>query len=112
MIHTEFRVAPHSDRIVSVRFSGHAGQNEPGYDIVCAAASALFIAVCNGLDEVANVSTDIRIKNGDSEVLVQTDDEIKEIKAQTLLQTLRLVMQQMQQEHPDYISVTITEEKK
>ena len=50
MIKAEFQKIPGTQQIASVRLIGHAGQNDTGYDLICAAASALFIAVCNGLE--------------------------------------------------------------
>ena len=41
---------------------------------------------------------------------MKTEDDINNIQVQTLLHTLLIAMRGMQQEHPEYISVT--EEKK
>ena len=110
MIKAEFQKIPGTQQIVSVRLIGHAGQNDAGYDLICAAASALFIAVCNGLEEYVGIIPDIRLQSGDSELKMKTEDDINNIQVQTLLHTLLIAMRGMQQEHPEYISVT--EEKK
>ena len=53
MIKAQFSV-DHDQRLTAFVLSGHAESGPYGYDIVCAAVSALSISTVNGLEQVAH----------------------------------------------------------
>ena len=112
MIRAEFVKNSATDMITKVCISGHAGQDEHGKDIICASVSALFIAICNGLEEHAGVKPNTHIDETSSEFSFDSDllEESKILQTQTLMLTFLSAVQGLAQEHKEYIEVLITEE--
>jgi uncharacterized protein YsxB (DUF464 family) len=110
MIKAEFRKEKATEQFTKVTLTGHAGQAEKGNDLVCAGVSALFLAVCNGLEEYVGVAPHVQVATDKSEFSFRTDNDLQQIQAQTLMHTFLLAMQGFAEEQSEYVKVTITEE--
>ncbi len=53
------------DQVIGCHLSGHAGYDEHGFDIVCAAVSALTATAMLGLTQIAQQEGNIRIAKVD-----------------------------------------------
>lgn len=112
MIKAEFWFKQASDEISRVRITGHAGQNEYGQDIICAAVSALTIATINGLEEYVHLKTEAVVKEGHTEFTINAMTDIQLIQAQTLAHSYYMALSEMQPENKNFVQVITMEEKK
>ena len=93
-------------RIRKFELSGHAGFAEEGQDIVCAGVSALSIAAINGLEHFLSVAPKVQESDGHltCQLLGIIEQELE--KAQWILQTMKLGIEQIQATYgQDYIFV-------
>lgn len=95
--------------IVSFEVAGHANAGPYGSDIVCAAVSALTISTINGIEALAGFDLKIEIDEVQggylcAEIISGPTQEQLNI-AQILLENLLLGLQEIQQEHNDYVLV-------
>ena len=93
-------------RIREFELSGHAGYADEGQDIVCASISALSIAACNGLDHFLSVVP--KVQEGDGHLICQLQgiQEQELEKAQWILQTMSMGIEQIQAAYgQDYIFI-------
>ena len=106
MIKVQVRRGP-GDSVLEVRVEGHAGFAEPGEDIVCAAATALVVTALIGLKRVAQHPHEGKASSGKAycKLLPGGTDE-SAMKAQAILQTTVLGLQDIAQDYQDYIRVT------
>jgi hypothetical protein len=83
-------------RIREFELIGHAGFAEEGRDIVCAGVSALSIAAVNGLEHFLELAPQVRESSGHlvCRLLEVTEQELE--KAQWILQTMLLGIEQIQ----------------
>ncbi len=94
-------------RISSVTIAGHSGYDIIGYDIVCAAVSALSITVLNGLTEYVKTDIKYEIKDDgfiDFEIL-DTDDEVKVLQIDAIVETFYLGLKSIELSYSEYIKV-------
>jgi len=92
-------------RIVGYKVTGHAGFDECGKDIVCAAVSVLTQAVLVGLAEEAGIDVDYSIdevKGSLSCTLPSLEAEDRK-KADLLLNTMYISLKSLQEEYPENI---------
>lgn len=85
---------------------GHAGQAEAGRDIVCAAVSSAAYLTANILLEVCRCQASVQEQAGRLSVTVCAD-EVQ--TAQVPLQGLRLHLEGLCAQYPQYIQLTQTE---
>ena len=93
-------------KIRKFELSGHAGYAEAGQDIVCAGVSALSIAACNGLETFLTVIPKVEQSEGHltCELVGIPEQELE--KAQWILQTMALGIEQIQSTYgQDYIMI-------
>ena len=83
---------------------GHAGGGEAGYDIYCAAISAITQTACIGLEEVCSCKLKLRMRDGFLSAFI-SENEAKDEKCQTLFKTLNLGLESFKQENPKYIQI-------
>lgn len=86
--------------LVGMIVKGHAGADESGKDIVCAAVSSAVYMAANTITEVCNVSADIEVEDGWFSLKMDENDANV---CRTVLEGFSLHMQQMQQQYPQYI---------
>ena len=95
--------------IVSVELSGHADSGPYGYDIVCAAVSALTIGAVNSLIALADISLDVQTTNEEGGYLKLTLPEKLTNKqmerAQLLLDSLHLSLSSTQEEYGEHMTI-------
>lgn len=94
------------------QIKGHAGYADHGYDIVCAAVSALAQTAILGLTKVAGLPARLESRDGflecrlddpvgiDRQAVVRAED-----RAQAILQTLILGLTDIQKEYGQYLSI-------
>jgi len=93
-------------RIRAFELSGHAGYAESGQDIVCAGVSALSIAACNGLDHFLSVAPKVQEDEGHLTCKLEGIPEQELEKAQWILQTMALGIEQIHSTYSqDYIVI-------
>ncbi|SHJ46773.1 hypothetical protein SAMN02745248_00214 [Hathewaya proteolytica DSM 3090] len=95
------------DKILGFQISGHAGYAECGHDIVCSAVSTLGYTFLNGITDVLSIKPEYEIKDDDGFMRMSFKDSSKEdiIKAQVLMQTMLLGMENLKILYGDYIKV-------
>lgn len=95
--------------IVSVELSGHADSGPYGYDIVCAAVSALTIGTVNSLIALADISLDIQANNEEGGYLTfklpekLTEKQMEQ--AQLLLDSLYLSLSSTEEEYGEHMAI-------
>lgn len=97
-----------ADHIQEIELSGHAGYAEHGQDIVCAGVSSLAIHTVNALTEVAHIDIDISVDTIDGGYLKLTLpilDHYAQEKADLLLNSFALSIDQLQKEHSQNIHI-------
>lgn len=75
MINIKFE---NKDDMYKLSVSGHAGYDEKGKDIVCAAVSILFYTLCetlSNMDEALKDVTEIHFDDGEGEITVRAKEE-------------------------------------
>lgn len=92
-------------RVVRFAVSGHAGYDEHGKDIVCAAVSALVLTTVHGLREIAVLPVDYQITSGKIACNLVGLDETQHLKAQLLCETMLLGLKSTAREYPEYLQI-------
>ena len=98
--------ADEQGRIRAFELSGHAGYADSGQDIVCAGVSALSIAAANGLEHFLPVAPKVQEAEGHltCELVGLSEQDLE--KAQWILQTMMLGIEQIQTTYgQDYILI-------
>ncbi|HZK85140.1 MAG TPA: ribosomal-processing cysteine protease Prp [Desulfosporosinus sp.] len=92
--------------IRAFELSGHAGYADSGQDIVCAGVSALSIAACNGLEHFLSVAPKVQEADGYLTCQLIGIPEQEMEKAQWILQTMVLGIEQIHSTYSqDYIVI-------
>lgn len=96
-------------RIHKFELSGHAGYDEYGQDIVCAAVSALSISAVNGLEHFLPQQPEVDVRDSDGYMtcsLPNLDLQTLE-QAQWILKTMTLGIEEIQQSYGnEYVKIT------
>ncbi|GFH41016.1 ribosomal-processing cysteine protease Prp [Lactococcus insecticola] len=94
----------------SVEISGHAASGEYGYDVVCAAVSALSISFYNGVESIAGYEMTLDVADGYMKV-IDLDDvkpDQKE-KSQILFLGFLNAMQNVAENNPQYVETELSD---
>lgn len=83
---------------------GHAGGGEAGFDIYCAAISAITQTACIGLEDVCNAKPKITMRDGYLKAVI-SDKETQKESCQVVFKTLSLGLQSFKEENPKYIQI-------
>ena len=86
--------------LVGMTVKGHAGADESGKDIVCAAVSSAVYMTANTVTDVCCIKADIEVEDGWFSLKIDAKDADA---CRTVLKGFSLHMQQMQQQYPQYI---------
>lgn len=89
------------------RVTGHAGFDEYGKDIVCAAVTSAVQMTANGITECLKQPADVRVE--DNLVLFQLPESCNNFCAVSMLNSLELHMTVLAQEYPENLKVTYLE---
>ncbi|MCR1900225.1 ribosomal-processing cysteine protease Prp [Irregularibacter muris] len=85
---------------------GHAGSGEYGWDIVCAAVSALTIATLNGLTEYVGLPLDFKLEEGYVHCKIPKKiNDRQMIQSQAILKTMDLAFQNIVNEYKEYVQL-------
>ncbi len=94
-----------NDLIVAYNSFGHTGE---GNEIVCAAVSMLDYAVANTINSKFNIETKVLINDG--EFKLEFVNEENAIKVQDVLMVYEVGIQNLVEEYPEFVSVSIKED--
>lgn len=97
-----------NDSIVAFNVSGHAGYDESGFDIVCAAVSMITQNTVNGLEAIVGIKNLIYFVDDEGELDCKLPDSLDDetmANAQILLKTLLLGMEDLVTNYEDYILI-------
>lgn len=95
----------------SIEISGHAGYDEYGKDIVCAAVSALAQTIALGLEKVAGIKAKIKKKDGYFLLnMPKSLPDEKADKANVIIETFILGIEDISESYPSNIQVDVIEE--
>ena len=100
----QITVNEHSDKIVSLDISGHAGSDDYGHDLVCAIVSGIGTGLCNALDQLSDVD-DITLEEGHIAIHVSRPDE----RTEMILRTGLIQLQTAEEVNKDFIIIKISE---
>lgn len=84
---------------------GHAGFDIKGKDIVCAAASVLFINTVNSIENLTDSDVEIDQKENDIKATIFLKDD----KAKVLVESMIMGMEEIQKQYKEYLSFTFEE---
>lgn len=106
MIHAHFKQNK-SDDYVSFEMKGHANAGPYGYDIVCAAASALSINAVNSIYQLAEYAplTDV----SDGYLYFETLNNLSDRQVDMtniLIQSLLIGLSEIQTEYPEFMKIS------
>lgn len=90
------------NQVVGCHMSGHAGYDEFGYDIVCAAVSALSATAILGLTNIAQQVGDF--SNGEGQCDMVLSGEITQ-SGQDILKTMILGLQEISKQYPQFVQI-------
>ncbi|WP_054949037.1 ribosomal-processing cysteine protease Prp [Numidum massiliense] len=89
-----------------VTLSGHAGYDDYGKDIVCAAVSSVYINIVNAVEALLHVSLTLEQQGGHAVCRVpDLKDEQVAARVQLLLETLVFSLQTIAKEYPSFVSI-------
>ncbi|HBQ94181.1 MAG: ribosomal-processing cysteine protease Prp [Firmicutes bacterium] len=90
----------HAGIIQDITITGHAGQGPYGFDIVCAAVSALSETLVLGLTHVAPVAMDYHLDEGN---LTMALKELPSERTEALLETFCLGLRDLALSEPKFV---------
>ncbi|MDO5695666.1 MAG: ribosomal-processing cysteine protease Prp [Eubacteriales bacterium] len=97
-----------ADELTAFRLYGHAGFDEAGSDIVCAAISVLTINTINAVDVLTDARW-TRDEDGDAGYMEFHLKDTKNAAALLLLKAYRLGMEQIRDEYGEYLEIMYEE---
>ncbi len=89
------------------RISGHAGYEDSGKDIVCAAVSSAMQLAANGITEILHHDPVLRVD--ENAVTLQTKKGCADPGVFVLLDALRLQLEILEEQYPQFIQIHILE---
>ncbi|WP_040535156.1 ribosomal-processing cysteine protease Prp [Schleiferilactobacillus shenzhenensis] len=108
MIKADFYRDPDGN-ITRFTITGHAGSGPYGYDIVCAAVSAVAIGTVNGIEGLAGIMPAVQTDDEEGGLLTATLPAVmvqeKLTIAQILLENLLLELQSIRAEYGQFLQV-------
>jgi hypothetical protein len=108
MIRITFYNNKSDGEIIGFKSEGHAGYDDSGKDIVCAATSALVINTINSVEQL----TDAEFKctsDEENAVIMYLITANQSNESSVLLRALELGLSEIALDNPDYISITFEE---
>ncbi|MBV9402328.1 MAG: ribosomal-processing cysteine protease Prp [Candidatus Eremiobacteraeota bacterium] len=90
------------ERLSSVSAEGHAGWDEEGQDIVCAAVSAVLQAARLGLEQHARIALHANQMKGNLSLRVAPEDRDDPAVA-AIMNTAWLAAERIADDHPDHV---------
>lgn len=104
---TKFKVyRNHNGQIVKYVVKGHAGYDDYGKDIVCAAVSVLAQTGINALESICKI--DVKYKEADGYLSVAIPENLNSLvrqNAEIILQTVIVGIQGIIDSYPEYVTL-------
>ena len=100
----QIKVQCSSDQINKIDLKGHAGYDEIGKDLVCAAVSSIMFGLLNALDEMSNENVKMSV---DSKISIEALNA--DSKTQIILNTGLVQLRTVEESYPDFIKIQIQE---
>ena len=94
--------------VSQVKITGHAGYDDKGKDLVCAAVSSISIGTLNALDELANQDCILKLADNLIKIKVLKNSE----KSQLIIDTMIIQLKTLYEQYKDFIEIKQTEELK
>ena len=110
---TNIKIFTKNNKIVSFEISGHTGFANSGKDIVCSAISAISQSACLGITKVLNINAVVNKNDSKGYLKLQLPKNINDNdleKAQIILRTMQLSLQDLLFEYGDYIKMEVRDE--
>ena len=105
MIRAEFFTARNGS-LTGFHITGHSGYAESGKDIICAFVSSGAYMAANTITDVIMAKAEAVVKDGDMLLRVNESDTKR---CRDVLEGLRLHLQSLQEQYPEYLKVLFTE---
>lgn len=90
-------------KVIACHVSGHAGYDDHGYDIVCAAVSVLTCTAILGLQDIAKQDGKYSNSSGQCEILL-TGSLTQ--SGQDILETMILGLSQVSVQYPSFVKIS------
>ncbi len=94
-------------RTAGFRISGHAGYEDSGKDIVCAAVSSAMQLTANGITEILHYEPVLNVE--ESAVTLQTKRGCDDQGVLAMLDSFRLQLEILAEQYPQFIQIHILE---
>lgn len=104
---TKIEFSERENKIVGFLIKGHANSGLYGKDIVCSSISATTLMTLNGLVEVLKLDIDYDIKEGYVKCNISNLLENDINKAQNLLVSFKLILEQISRDYPKNVQFRI-----
>lgn len=108
MINITFYVRP-DNSVTGFDSKGHAGYEDSGKDIICAAVSVLVINMINSVDEFTDDHYSFDVDDKNATIKFRFCDDCISDKSTVLSDSLRLGLKQIAADHPEYVSIRFEE---
>lgn len=92
---------------VGFRISGHAGYEDSGKDIVCAAVTSAMQLVANGITEILHYQPLLEVE--ENAVTLQTQKGCCDQAVLAMLDSLRLQLEILAEQYPEFVQIHILE---
>jgi hypothetical protein len=109
MTHAAIYKNAKNGELVGFRTKGHAGFAYAGFDIVCAAVSALSINTINSIEQFTDSDCEITENERKAVLGLEVRSTRNPVELQLLLKSLELGLTQIAKDNPDYLSITFKE---
>ena len=90
------------NQVIGCHMSGHAGYDEHGFDIVCAAVSALSATAMLGLTQIARQEGEYTNSEGQCDMVLS--GEITR-SGQDILNTMLLGLEEISKQYPKFVQI-------
>ncbi len=91
--------------ITRIIISGHAGYDEKGKDLVCAAVSSIAVGTLNALDELTKDDCELILTDDQVMIIVKRNEH----DSQMIIKTLIIQIKTLQESYPNYLKIIQTE---
>ena len=88
-------------KMIAFEIDGHAGYDEEGHDIVCAAVSGITLTAALGLRDYAKAEGSYKNQKGHMSVRITRPDET----TQAIMETMVLGLDQISRQYPEFVSI-------
>lgn len=98
-----------ANQLVAFEMSGHANSGPYGYDLVCAAVSAIAFGTVNAIISICEIKPIVEQKDGGGYLKVILPNQMDETafeKAQTLLEGMRVSFETIERDYSEFIHIT------